>query len=161
MKRLLISHPCPVNLTNANPRKEMHGEDSINAIDLDFRMPLAPNDLDTIVANPDHWKSALWGEDGMIVDGTIKAVDITEIRENLTFRLHEKDQPAGQAEGWSNARIKIKKFQPREHFIVDVYFQVSINASADDMGRFCDLQKSDITISIEEMQRDIEDPDGN
>lgn len=142
-------------LTNANPRKEIHGEDAVDAIDLDFSLKGGPELLDLIIEETTILKSALWdSEQG----AHMEVPGLTELKFGLSFENHEVVIHTTRNKSIKLKPATVKKFKFVPGSVGDpsfLKFQGQGNPDEIEIGKLCHLQTAVVEVEIQPAQQSL------
>lgn len=153
MHKLHFSEPRDAFLSNANSKKENHGEELVNRVDLNLTLAVDRDKLNELFIEPAAIQKGLWDEDGMVLDGEM-SLDLNSVAEQQLIDV------AGMKFGGS--KVKLQAAKPAPGWTVDLDIQVQVYPGGTKEGKLaigtlCDKQRQDVKISITNQQESIDD----
>lgn len=153
MHRLFIQNPHSSTLKNVNVRKEVHGEDDMNALDMKMIMILDESMVQQVFVEPESAQKSLWAETGDVRDADI-ALAINSVakdqRVTLVSSMYEDMV-------FAPASVKLQKAVPEAGKTLELTLTVSVYPKVEEIGPIADLAGEAVRITVIPHQSDIDD----
>ena len=143
-----------VTLVNANPRKEMDGDETVDAIDLDIAMKGGPELLNLIVEEPDLLKTALWDEPRT----HLEIYALHTLKFDYRFENHRAIIHTTRNKKVVLTPATIKKFSVELGEAGDpsiLRFQIQGRPDEIEIGKLCHLQQRVVEVEISPNQQQL------
>lgn len=154
MHQLYLPDPTTVTLTDANPRKEVHGDEDKNALDLTMELEYTAEHFDQLFANPTGIQQAFFDDDE-VLETKFKPLSFDNVKaKDQRFTILGTGHKQMNFKG---AACTLKQAEPRNGPIMAVKFSVAVYPEVSEIGPLCDMVNQHVKITLEDQQGEIQD----
>lgn len=157
MHQLYLPEPTTVTLTDANPRKESHGDEDVNALDLTMELEYTAEHFDQLFVQPKEIQKAFF-KGGEVIENRFKPLKFDDAKtKDQRFSI----DGIGYTEMvFRSATCTLKHAEPRNGPVMAVKFGVAVYPEVHEIGPLCDMVHQHVEITLIEGQGDVEDAAG-
>ncbi len=153
MHKLRIEAPHTAVLNNVNGRKENHGEEDQNAVDLKLTVSADEALARELFIEPESTQRSLWDDDGDLRDHELELTLASKAADQLVTIAG-----TGYEEmRFAPATVKLHKAVPQSGRVLDIIFTASVYPTVDQIGPLFDLQKRTVHVTVTNHQGDIDE----
>ena len=119
-----------IRIKKPNWRKELHGDDKVQAIDLSLEYTGDSKIIDQLGIDGVRWSKTLWKSGSPVVTGLPRWIKFDRQFRNHSVTLY---QPDDESQKFDDARITDFEVQPANDNRVEMRFQVQLHMNPEDM----------------------------